>query len=58
LADTGIARRDNHDACHVRLEDPRDLPRVARHLKRDPIIRAPALPKQLKVLRLGLHPTR
>jgi hypothetical protein len=42
----------------VRLEDPRDLPRVAGHLKRHPIIRAQALREQLEPLRRRLDPTR
>jgi hypothetical protein len=41
----------------VRLDQPRDLPRVPRHLKRHPIIRGKALSEQLDLLRLGLDST-
>jgi len=41
----------------VRLDQPRDLPRVARHLKRHPIIRGKAPREQLDLLWLGLDPT-
>jgi hypothetical protein len=40
----------------VRLQDPRDLPRVARHLQRDTIVRIQALREQLERLRPGLDP--
>jgi hypothetical protein len=42
----------------VRLEQPRDLPRVPRDLERDPVIRAKALSEQLDLTGLGLDPTR
>jgi hypothetical protein len=45
-----------HHASDVRLDDPRDLKRVAGHLKRDLIITAEALREQRQRLRLGLHP--
>ena len=51
LADPGVARRDDDHARHVRLEDPRDRPRIARHLQRDPVARVEALREQLE--RLG-----
>ena len=38
------------------LEDPRDLSRVAAHLKRDPVIRAQTAGEQLEVLQCRLHP--
>ncbi len=40
------------------FDQARDLPRVPRHLKRHPIIRAKALSEQLDLLRLGLDPPR
>ena len=51
-----VGAHDDH-ALHVRLKDPRDLPRVAGHLKRDPIIGARALREQLEPLRPRLDPT-
>ncbi len=51
LADAGVARRDDDHARDMRLEDPRDLPRIARHLQRDPVTRVEALPEQLERLR-------
>src|SRR5215204_1058356 len=41
----------------MRLEDPRDLPRIARHLQGDPVARVKALPEQLQRLRPSLDPT-
>jgi len=40
----------------VRLDQPRDLPRVPRHLKRHSIIRAKALSEHPYLLWLGLEP--
>ena len=51
LTDPGVARRDHDHARHMRLENPRDLPRIARHLQRDPVARVKALPEQLQRLR-------
>ena len=45
LGETTITRAD------VRLEDPRDLPRVAGHLQRHPVTRIQALREQLQHLR-------
>ena len=42
----------------MRLKDPRDLPRVARHLQRDPVDGVKALRDQLQRLRPSLDPTR
>ena len=42
----------------MRLDQPRDLPRVPRHLERHPVIRAKAPCEQLDLLGLGLDPTR
>ena len=56
LADAGVARRDDNHARRVRFEDPRDLPRIARHLQRDPVPRIQTLPEQLKRLGPGLDP--
>lgn len=39
----------DHDACHVRLEDPRDRKRARPGLKRDVIVRPQALSEQLKL---------
>ena len=36
LADPGVTRRDDDHARDMRLEDPRDRPRVARHLQARP----------------------
>ena len=40
----------------MRLQDPRDLPRVPGHLKRHPVLWAKAPGEQLDLLRLGLDP--
>src|SRR5215211_4681667 len=58
LADAGVARRDDDHARDMGLEDPRDLPRIARHLQRDPVARVETPRKQLKRLRPGLDPSR
>jgi hypothetical protein len=42
LADPRVGRTDHDHLRDMRLEHPRDLPRVAGHLKRAPIIRAQA----------------
>jgi hypothetical protein len=42
----------------VRLDDARDLPRVARHLERDPIVAPQALREQLELLGPGRDPPR
>jgi hypothetical protein len=47
-----------HHPSDVRLDDPRDLERVAGRLQRDFIITAEALREQLKRRRRGLHPPR
>ena len=47
-ADPGVMRTDHHHTRHVRLEDPRDLPRVARHLQRDDVGQSKTGRKQLK----------
>jgi len=56
-ADAGIARTDDKHPRDVRLDDPRDLPRVPGHLKRDPILRAQAGGEQLQPLRRGRDPS-
>ena len=43
--------RHHDDPRDVRLEDPRDLPCIAGHLKRHPVVRREALREQLQVLR-------
>ena len=48
----------DHHPRDVRLDDPRDLPRVAGHLQRHPIARAEALREQLQRLRRRLDPAR
>ena len=53
LTDAGVARVDHHHPGDVRLDDPRDLPRVARDLQGHLVIRRQALREQLKVLRRG-----
>ena len=55
LADAGVARRDDDHPRDVRLEDPRDRPRIARHLQRDPVARVEALREQLQRLRPRLR---
>ena len=42
----------------MRLEDPGDRPRVARHLQRHPVTRIQALREQLQLLGTGLDPAR
>ena len=49
------ARRRSR-ARDVRLEDARDLPRVANHLERDVVVPTEALPQQLEHLRRLLEP--
>jgi hypothetical protein len=44
--------------AHVRLEDPRDLPRATGHLQRHPILGPQALGEQLQRFRRGLDPPR
>ena len=56
LTNTGIARADHQHLRDMRVQDPRDLPRVPSHLKRHPIIRAQAPREQLDLLRLGIDP--
>jgi hypothetical protein len=56
LADTGVARRHDNHARNVRLDDPRDLPRIAGHLKRDPVTRIEALREELERLRARRDP--
>jgi hypothetical protein len=56
LTDPGVTRRDDDHARHVRLDDPRDRPRIARDLPRDPVTRVEALPEQLQRLGPGLDP--
>ena len=51
LTDPGIAGRHDDHPGHVRLEDPRDLPRVTGHLERHLVIGCEALGEQLQVLR-------
>ena len=58
LADPGVARRDDDHPRYMRLEDPRDRPRIARHLQRDPVARIQALREQLQRLRCALDPPR
>ena len=58
LADAGVGRRDHDHPRDMALEDPRDLPRIARDLQRDPIARIQALREQLKRLRPRLDATR
>jgi hypothetical protein len=58
LADAGVARRDDDHARHVRLEDLRDRPRIARHLQRHQIARVETLREQLQRLRPRLDPAR
>ena len=55
-ADPGVMRADHHHARHVRLEDPRDLARVARHLQGDNIARSKTGREQLKRRRRRLDP--
>jgi hypothetical protein len=43
VTDPGVTRRDNDHARDVRLDDPRDLPRIAGHLQHHPVIAAQAL---------------
>jgi hypothetical protein len=57
LPDTRVARRHHDHSPHMRLDDPRDLPRIAGHLQRDQITRVKAAREHLKRLRLSLHPT-
>jgi hypothetical protein len=56
LADTGVTRRDDDHPRHVRLENPRDRPRIARHLQRNQITRVETLREQLKRIRSGRDP--
>src|SRR5512133_3301467 len=58
LADAGVARRDDDHPRHMRLKDPRDRPRIARHLQRDPVARVQALRKQFQRLGPRLDPAR
>ncbi len=51
LTDPGVGRRDDDHPRDVRLEDPRDRPRVAGDLQGDPVTRIQARREQLK--RLG-----
>jgi hypothetical protein len=58
LADAAVARRDDDHPRDMRLEDPRDRPRIARHLQRDVVARVQALRKQFQRLRPRLDPAR
>jgi hypothetical protein len=58
LPDSRVARMHDQHLADVRLEDPRDLPRVAGHLERHPIACAEALREQLQRRRRGLDPAR
>ena len=58
LPDPRVARMHDQHLADVRLEDPRDLPRVAGHLEHHPIARAQALREQLQRLRRRLDPAR
>jgi hypothetical protein len=57
-ADARVVRTHHHHPEHVRLDDPGDLPGVAGHLERHPIVRAQALREQLEPLRRRLDPPR
>ena len=50
LTNPGIARRHDDHPGDMRLEDPRDLPRIAGHLQRHLVIGREALREQLQVL--------
>ena len=58
LADAGVARRDDDHALDVRLDDPRDLPRIAGDLQHHLIVRGQALRERLQHLRAGRDPAR
>jgi hypothetical protein len=58
LPDPGVTRRDHDHARDMGLDDPRDLPRIAGDLQRDPVAPVQALPEQLQRLGPGLDPTR
>ena len=58
LPDPRVAGMHDQHLADVRLEDPRDLPRVAGHLQHHPIARAEALRKQLQRRRRRLDPAR
>ena len=56
LHDPGVIRANHNHTLHVRLENPRDLPRAASHLQRHPIRRLKALRQRLERLRSARHP--
>jgi hypothetical protein len=58
LADPGVVGRHDDHPRDVWLKDPRDRPRVARHLQRHPVAGVEALGKQLQRVRTRLDPPR
>ena len=58
LPDPRVARMHDQHLADVRLQDPRDLPRVAGHLEHHPIACAEALREQLERRRRRLDPPR
>ena len=58
LPDPRVARMNDQHLADVRLQDPRDLPRVAGHLEHHPIACAEALREQLERRRRRLDPAR
>ena len=58
LPDPRVARMHDQHPADVRLQDPRDLPRVAGHLKHHPIACAETLREQLERRRRRLDPAR
>ncbi len=56
--DPRVVRRDHDHLGDMGLDDPPDRPRVASHLKRDPIGRGQAAREQLQLLGLGRDPPR
>jgi hypothetical protein len=58
VTDPGVTGRDHDHARDVRLDDPRDLPRVPAHLQDHPIVGAQARREQLQHLRARRDPAR
>jgi hypothetical protein len=53
-----VSLGEDQDLGDVRLDQPLDLPGVARHLERDAVMRAEAPGEELDLLGLGLDPPR
>ena len=58
LTDPGVVGRDDQDLGDVGLDQALELPGVADHLERHPIVLPQALSEELDLIRPGLDPAR